>query len=65
MLADQVPCIGQVAYVKLKKESAGITGVIRLIKRWVKSRLWQSDRTIPKSYCIELLMIHAKQLTGM
>lgn len=55
----------QVDYVKREKASAGVTGVIRLIKRWVKLKQWRSGRTVPKSYCIELLVIHAKQHTGM
>lgn len=54
----------QVAYVKREKETAGVTGVIRIIKRWVKLRHWRSGRAVPKSYCIELLVIHAKGLSS-
>lgn len=46
--------------MKREKETAGVTGVIRLIKRWVKLTSWRSGRAVPKSYCVELLVLHAK-----
>lgn len=45
----------QVKFVKQAKGDA--TGVIRLIKHWVKQQKWSSGCK-PKSYCIELIVIY-------
>eukprot|EP00056_Hartaetosiga_gracilis_P005419 m.84490 g.84490 ORF g.84490 m.84490 type:complete len:610 (+) comp12158_c0_seq1:172-2001(+) len=52
----------QVKYVKDNKGSAGVTGIIRLIKRWVKQHDWQDFKSKPKSYIIELLVIRAREM---
>ncbi|EDQ84334.1 uncharacterized protein MONBRDRAFT_39312 [Monosiga brevicollis MX1] len=47
----------QVKYVREKKETAGVTGIIRLIKRWLATQKWRSK---PPSFLIELMVLEAK-----
>ena len=56
----------QVEFVKSEKKHKGfdVTGAIRLVKRWIKIQSWRSTKTKPKSYCVELIMIHVKREMG-
>jgi hypothetical protein len=51
----------QVGFVKAATANAGLTGLIRLVKRWVKRSPWKKA---PNKFCLELMLIEAWKKCG-
>lgn len=43
--------------------NAGLTGLVRLVKRWIKLETWPENEC-PNSYCMELVMLQAHNEVG-